>query len=134
MARRMNILVLAYVFPPDAGSGTYRTLYFANHWARSGDAVTVVTVREQDFQADALVDRALLGRIDPAIAVVRAKATRPLQAMLALRNRLSRRSGHPLADGSIRGSPIENSARANKPLEGPSVTRATTTAAARPSL
>src|SRR5262249_47572387 len=81
----LNILVFAYVFPPDAGSGTYRTLYFTNHWARLGDAVTIVTVQERCFLPNALVDRALCHEVHPAIRIERAGAKRPLQALLKLR-------------------------------------------------
>lgn len=85
MDRALNILVFAYVYPPDAGSGTYRTLYFANHWARQGDHVTVVTVREECFLASALIDRALCDEVDASIRVVRASAKRPLERLLAIK-------------------------------------------------
>lgn len=92
MHRPLNILVFAYVYPPDAGSGTYRTLYFANHWARQGDNVTVVTVKEECFLASALVDQALCREVDASIRVVRAAARRPLERLLALKGVLRRKS------------------------------------------
>ena len=82
----LNILVIAYVYPPDAGSGTYRTLYFANHWARSGDRVTVVTVNQECFLDGELEDQKLCREIDSSIRVVRAHAFRPLRGLLAIRN------------------------------------------------
>lgn len=99
MQERLNILVFAYVFPPDAGSGTYRTLYFTNHWARLGDSVTVVTVREDCFLESALVDHGLCREIHPSIRVLRASAKRPLQRLLAMRDALRRETG-PGGDGT----------------------------------
>lgn len=92
MKNRLNILAFAYVFPPDAGSGTYRTLYFANQWARQGDGVTIVTVEERCFLATALIDRNLSQEVDPAIHVVRASAKRPLQKILAIKSALRRKT------------------------------------------
>jgi len=91
---QLNILVLAYVYPPDAGSGTYRTLYFSNYWAEAGDNVTVVTVKESHFHPGALVDPALVRKVDPSIKVVRASAMRPLERLLGIRDRLRRRVRH----------------------------------------
>jgi hypothetical protein len=111
MQRRLNILVFAYVFPPDAGSGTYRTLYFANHWARQGDGVTIITVNEQCFLSTALIDRGLCKEVHPSIRVVRASATRPLQKLLEIRSAFHRKTSTiPDAD---RGKRLESSARAH---------------------
>jgi glycosyltransferase involved in cell wall biosynthesis len=107
----MNVLVFAYVFPPDAGSGTYRTLYFANEWARHADNITVITVRETDFQPDALVDRNLADHVEPRITVVRARALRPLQLLIGLRTRL-RKSWVRKSDSSAVTSMIAAPARA----------------------
>jgi glycosyltransferase involved in cell wall biosynthesis len=106
MNRSLRILVFAYVYPPDAGSGTFRTLYFTNHWAAAGDAVTVVTVDPSSFLADALVDEQLCERIAPAVTVVRAKARRPLQRLLELRNRFRGTSAEPEPSGADE-QPIE---------------------------
>jgi glycosyltransferase involved in cell wall biosynthesis len=102
--RPLNILVFAYVYPPDAGSGTYRTLYFANHWARQGDHVTVVTVREECFVASALIDRALCDEVDASIQVVRAAAKRPLERLLAIK-RFFRHATTVAGSASAGGAP-----------------------------
>jgi glycosyltransferase involved in cell wall biosynthesis len=99
----MNVLALAYVFPPNAGSGTYRTLYFANQWARGGDSITVLTVRQDDLEADALIDQELCRQVDPSITIVRARALRPLYWLLAWRARL-RGAAAPSAAAEPRGS------------------------------
>src|SRR5882672_3732838 len=89
----LNILVFAYVFPPDAGSGTYRTLFFSNEWARLGDEVTIITVEEESFLPTALVDRGLCGAVHPSIRVLRTTASRPLQTLLQMRSAFRRRRG-----------------------------------------
>jgi hypothetical protein len=108
----MHILVLAYVFPPDAGSGTYRTMYFTNEWARQGDDVTIVTVREECFLSTALVDNGLREQVHPSIRVVRVSAWRPLQKLLELGNALRRKKSKiETADPGKRVSQTEDSAR-----------------------
>lgn len=107
----LSILVYAYVFPPDAGSGTFRTLYFANRWARTGDAVTVITVRETDFEATATVDTDLCGTIETGIKVVRTRAYRPLDRLISIRAIFSgKRSlavpqSSTIAESSVQPSP-----------------------------
>jgi hypothetical protein len=91
MHDRLSILVFAYVFPPDAGSGTFRTLHFTNRWAGLGDNVTVVTVAGECILPDALMDHGLLAQVHPEVQVVRAKASRPLQVLLRLQRMLRRK-------------------------------------------
>jgi glycosyltransferase involved in cell wall biosynthesis len=95
MRKQLTILAFAYVYPPDAGSGTFRSLYFANQWAKGSDSVIVVTARERDFSADALIDKRLLGQVDPSIAIERARVFRPHDWLLSVRNRLSKRALSP---------------------------------------
>lgn len=97
MHRQLNILAIAYVYPPDAGSGTFRTLYFTNAWARSGCRVTVLTVREQDYQSTATVDARLCEQIEPSIQVVRAAARRPMDMLLKLRGKMRAGKERPKA-------------------------------------
>jgi hypothetical protein len=112
MQKRLNILVFAYVFPPDAGSGTYRTLYFANQWARHGDEVTIITVKQQDFLEAALIDNELCREVHPSIRIIRASAKRPLARLLAIKNYFSRKTAiirkgdKPSNDAPTRGGPI----------------------------
>ncbi|MHB8728981.1 MAG: glycosyltransferase [Sulfuricaulis sp.] len=110
MQDHLNILAFAYVFPPDAGSGTYRTLYFTNHWAQRGDRVTIVTVKEECFLPSALVDRGLCREVHPSTCIVRASAKRPLQSILALKNVLHRKKpDNQIADSNERSSRSVNS-------------------------
>jgi hypothetical protein len=110
--KNINILAFAYVFPPDAGSGTYRTLYFANHWARQGDDVTIVTVKEQCFLATALIDRGLCKEVHPSICIVRASAKRPLQKLLAIKSAFRQKTSTAMGvETGIKNSQSENPAR-----------------------
>lgn len=89
MSHTPHILVLAYVYPPDAGSGTFRTLYFMNNLARQGMRITVLTVKREAFHAGASVDEELVQKIHPNITVVRCAVKRPLDALISLKGRVS---------------------------------------------
>ena len=86
-------MVLAYIYPPDSGSGTFRSLYFFNRIAQAGDDVCVVTAREADYALGTPVDNGLRASIDPRIKVVRAGVARPVDWLLRVRSALSRGSG-----------------------------------------
>ncbi len=98
----MKVLVLAYHYPPNSGSGTFRSLYFFNRIARSGDQVCVVTAREEDLPGGPGVDAGLCESIEPGIEVLRARVRRPLDWLLGVRERL--RGGPPLG-ASAGGAP-----------------------------
>lgn len=84
----MNILALAYIFPPDSGSGTYRSLYFFNHLVKLGENVTVVTVKEEKFSPFASVDFELRLQIDTRINIIRTSVVRPMDHLLKIRSSL----------------------------------------------
>ncbi len=98
MRKQLTILAFAYVYPPDAGSGTFRSLYFANQWAQSSDSVIVITAKERDFSADALIDERLLSHVHPGISIERARVFRPHDWLLSVRNRL--RGPAPTSEGN----------------------------------
>lgn len=81
----MRILALAYHYPPDAGSGTHRSLHLLNRLAAAGDEVTVVTSREEDFTVGTPADPELLSQVEPGIRILRAAALRPLYFLLRCR-------------------------------------------------
>lgn len=109
--QQLNILVFAYFFPPDAASGTYRTLYFANHWAKQGDQVTIVTVKEECFLASTHIDRRLCKEVHPSIRVVRASAKRPLKKLLDIKRAFSRKASVVQAvDDPVKIPQVRNSA------------------------
>ncbi len=56
----MNILLIAYFFPPDVSSGAFRPLHFARYFTKMGENVCVLTVREDEFLSYQKKDHALL--------------------------------------------------------------------------
>ena len=102
----MKILALAYVYPPDAGSGTYRSLYFLNHLAARGEQITVITAREEDFSHTANRDRELMSLVDPRISVLRAAVRRPVKTLLRWRDRL-RKPAAPSSTATATNAPVQ---------------------------
>jgi hypothetical protein len=90
MGQTLRILAFAYVYPPDAGSGTFRTLYFTNAWAKGSDDITVVTAKVEHFSADAVVDPNLCATIHPSVRIARASVARPHERLIAWRNKARR--------------------------------------------
>jgi len=88
MNNSLHILALAYVYPPDSGSGTFRPLYFMNNLAKRGVSVSVITVRTEDFHVDASVDTALVNKIHPDIKVIRCSVKRPMDALIDIKNKI----------------------------------------------
>lgn len=71
MSTRHVVLVAAF-FPPSRGSGVYRSLGTANHLARLGWRVTVITVTPEFFDdVTGSRDDHLLDTIDPQVTVER---------------------------------------------------------------
>ena len=93
MKKKFHILILAYIYPPDAGSGTFRTLYFANNLAKEGAEITVITAKQECFHSDAIVDNSLLQSVNSSIDVIRASVKRPMDTIVLLK-KLFFRSSH----------------------------------------
>ncbi len=91
MKKKLNILMLAYVFPPDAGSGTFRSLSFSYHLQKKGANVTVLTANEKDYSHTQLYDPTLMSQIHPEVNVVRARVLRPLEVLINLKKKISKR-------------------------------------------
>ncbi len=66
--KNKKILIIAYVFPPIAYAGTYRTLRLCKHLLQLNYDITVLTIAEQP---DLHNDFSLLGRISEKIKIVR---------------------------------------------------------------
>ncbi|MBN2489577.1 MAG: glycosyltransferase [Planctomycetes bacterium] len=86
----MNILIIAYYFPPDSTSGAFRPLLFARHLWELGEHVTILTAREQDYHADQPRDPSLLAEVEPHLDIFRARVFRPLQTLIGLQTRSAR--------------------------------------------
>lgn len=80
----MNILMIAYYFPPDSSSGSFRPLYFANYFASQGDNVQILTARQLDFLPDQPLDKTLL---ITNLDINRTRVFRPRERLIELKNR-----------------------------------------------
>jgi len=56
----VNVLFLAYYFPPDLSSGSFRPFFFANHLSESGVGVHVLTANGEDFLLEQSLDSLFL--------------------------------------------------------------------------
>ncbi len=87
-----RVLLVAYYFPPLAGSGTFRPLRMARYLPRAGWDVTVLSVSSS---ARVLKDPDLASEIPGGVAVVRTASLEPRTPLLALHKlglgRLARR-------------------------------------------
>lgn len=91
----MKILLVAYYFPPDSSSGSFRPLFFANYLAKMGDEITVLTARQSDYLAEQTVDDTLLDRIDSRISIQRTGVFRPREWILARKEWLKVKRKNP---------------------------------------
>lgn len=89
----MNVLFLAYYFPPDSSSGSFRPLFFANHLATAGVGVHVLTVKVEDYLAEQSLDHKLSDKLHRGVEISRCSVWRPREALIALRNRLKGKMG-----------------------------------------
>ncbi len=85
----MNVLFLAYYFPPDSSSGSFRPFFFANRLAKSGVGVHVLTAKVEDFLPEKPLDSALSDKLNPSVEVTRCSVWRPREAVISLRNQLT---------------------------------------------
>lgn len=85
----MKILLIAYYFPPDSSSGSFRPLFFANHLTELGDEVTILTARQEDFLTEQPIDMDVLRRLDQRVRVVRGAVYRPKEFLLKARDFLT---------------------------------------------
>ena len=95
MMKQVKILLVAYFFPPDLSSGSFRPFFFANHLTEMGDEIIVLTSREEDFLTGQPLDQKLVTKLDRRVRVVRSRVRRPKEYLLRMRDRLARRSRMP---------------------------------------
>lgn len=81
----MRILMVAYYFPPDASSGSFRPLQFARYLKAKGEEVTVLTAREADFLPEQPRDVSL---VPDGIETIRTAVFRPRERLIDLKNKL----------------------------------------------
>jgi glycosyltransferase involved in cell wall biosynthesis len=100
----MNILMIAYFFPPDSGSGAFRPLHFSRYLGEMGEDVWVLTAREKDFKAYQDTDYSLLQNLNEHIQVVRSRVYNLADMVVNFRDTLFGQKTQPPqahADGSI---------------------------------
>ena len=82
----MKILIIAYYFPPDSSSGSFRPLYFARHLHEMGEEIYVLTAREKDYLPDQPKDHKMLEKVVNKIEIIRTRVYRPREAVIRLRD------------------------------------------------
>ncbi|MDA3807454.1 MAG: glycosyltransferase [Thiomicrorhabdus sp.] len=90
----MKVLFLAYYFPPESSSGSFRPLFFANHLSDLGCTVQVVTARVDNYLDGQPKDQNLLKKLNSQVIVNRSAVIRPREALIRLRDRLFRKTNH----------------------------------------
>lgn len=88
----MKILFIAYYFPPDSSSGSFRPLFFANHLTSMGDRIHVLTAAEEYYLPEQKKDHHLIERLDSAVGISRCSVKRPREALIAFTRHIRLRS------------------------------------------
>ena len=83
--KKKKILVIAYVFPPIAYAGTYRTMRLCKHLVDLNYEVTVLTIAEQP---DLHNDYTLLKKIGDKVKIVRTRTIDPWRAYQKMKAKL----------------------------------------------
>lgn len=84
----MKVLFLAFNFPPESGSGSFRPLFFANHLVQMGVEVHVLTAKVEDYLGRS-IDWSLYERCRSEVSVTRCSVRRPQQWLFTLRGKLT---------------------------------------------
>jgi hypothetical protein len=91
----MNVLFLAYYFPPDSSSGAFRPLFFANYLVELGVQVHILTARVEDYLPAQSIDGKLLDKLNRDVRISRCRVWRPREALISLRNRVAGKPSSP---------------------------------------
>jgi len=91
----MNILMIAYYFPPDLSSGSFRPLHFARYLEEMGENVFVLTAREEDFLPYQHKDHTLLDSLNDNVTLVRSRVFHPTKSVITLRDKLFGKATKP---------------------------------------
>jgi glycosyltransferase involved in cell wall biosynthesis len=83
---RKSILMIAYYYPPDGGSGTQRTLKFSKYLSEFGWSPEILTVKESSYQNK---DESLLKEAPPEDQIHRTQIIEPLKYYRSLKSRVS---------------------------------------------
>lgn len=84
----MKLLIVAYYFPPESSSGSFRPLYFAKNLMDYGCQVSVLTSSKEFYLIEQPIDDALLDTLNSGVKVIRSRVTRPREALISLKKKL----------------------------------------------
>ena len=84
----MRVLIIAYYFPPESSSGSFRPLCFANNLMNLNYQVSVLTSIKQYYLVGQPIDEALLATLSDGVEVDRSRVTRPREALIFLKKKL----------------------------------------------
>lgn len=87
----MKVLFIAYYFPPDSSSGSFRPLFFINNFVEMGIDVCILTARVEDYLAEQVKDRKLLGKVHDRVKITRCSVLRPREMVIDFKNKILRR-------------------------------------------
>ena len=83
-----NALMIAYHFPPDSSSGTYRTLKFARYLPDYGYRPIILTVLQKHLDSHLPLDPELLAEVPKQVEILRTPVFDPFARLLEVRNGL----------------------------------------------
>ncbi len=84
----MKILIVAYCFPPESSSGSFRPMHFARHLEKMGEEIYVLTARKEDYPSYQPMDDNLLEQLSDTIQIIRSRMYQPREAIIRLRDRI----------------------------------------------
>lgn len=85
----MKVLFLAYHFPPSSNSGAYRPMFFANHLAKRGVTVFILTGNQKGYLPAEKIDQNLTNLLEPQISIIHCSIWRFRDKLIKLKRRLS---------------------------------------------
>ena len=83
-----SVLMIAYHFPPDSSSGTYRTLKFARYLPDHGYRPIILTVLQKHLDSYSPLDPELLAEVPKEVEIIRTPVFDPFARLLEVRNGL----------------------------------------------
>ena len=83
----MNILIIAYYYPPDSSSGSFRPLFFGRYLKEMGERIFIHTASEKDYLEEQPRDDNLLSDVDLSNKVFRTSVLRHRETLIAIKKK-----------------------------------------------
>lgn len=110
-----KILYLAYSYPPDSRSGTFRSLHFANELAINGKYKPIVlTVDPSCYENDVSFDDELLSKVDGGVGIVRTRCFQLRELVIGIKKATTRQGSKRVEKKVENTSKILNKGRFSK--------------------